>query len=1017
MIKLYLSAVLILLGFLGKAQECEGTFVFNHQSDMDAFLINNPGCTSIIGDVFIEPQNNGGPDDLLSVDGLQNITHIVGNLSIGFQGNDIDFTLSFASFSNLESVSGLIFVGDYASQPHIVSLTGFESLTFCEELFIQDCYGIESLEPFYQLEQTTGIACVWTYSIPKSISLTNLFPNLTDVSGGIAFEGASYPEFTGFDNLMSADAISISGYDSFANESIENFDAFPELLSCFSVYIDMDITEMHGFESLSNITFMSIHVNSQNPYWNFDSLSSAVEIELKNEMSCQSTPTFPALTELNSAYGGIRTLGLFENVVFSSLQSTGYFDVMGNGSGNGPNTIQCPELIVIHGDLLIAHTEVYEVQFLNNVNTLGAFVSLNSNHNLSLCDQEVLCYKIANESSSVFIYDNAPGCYDLSEASSNCNFSTAQGIVFIDLNCDGILNDQDYNYPQTVILQNQNGVAVEIYNPGQVYSLPLTQGSQVITCVAPDGYTTNNTYTYLENDPGSFIDQNYALCPEPNLNNIELVIVPEQSPRPGFSNNYFIRLTNLGINEATAQIDLDFSSAPGMSVQSVSGNGAINGNIVTWTTPSLGAFAMATYYIECVVNATVPLGEIYTITGTANITFPMGNDSYPDNNQSVVTQTVIGSYDPNDISVHRTDIPVEEINTGDPITLDYLIRFQNTGTAEAINVRIENPLSSLLDVSTLQVLSSSHDYEIEIHDNSTLHWKFDDIYLPDSATNALASQGYVLYRIKTQSGLGLTDSIHNHAEIYFDFNEPVITNTAITSFYECPTNTQIIGPLTTCADETIILTCNSEYDQYAWTMDGMSLSESSELQMADITAGTYTIVLSATSQFCEAEVEHILVVHTVPTAPVITQNITTLSASGSGEFHWQLNGEDLATTNSTVEMTESGVYSVFVVENGCPSAQTSGQFIMSSTSEHALKNEFTVYPQPANDEIFITHNTSRSGAYTIEIHDLSGRLLFQSNMNNSTLRIDCSPFETGLYMCSIKNELNKNVSQYKLIVQ
>ncbi|HRN37842.1 MAG TPA: T9SS type A sorting domain-containing protein, partial [Flavobacteriales bacterium] len=54
---------------------------------------------------------------------------------------------------------------------------------------------------------------------------------------------------------------------------------------------------------------------------------------------------------------------------------------------------------------------------------------------------------------------------------------------------------------------------------------------------------------------------------------------------------------------------------------------------------------------------------------------------------------------------------------------------------------------------------------------------FNDINLPDSTTDLLGSQGYVAFRIKPHASLVPGDELANTAAIYFDFNEPVITNT------------------------------------------------------------------------------------------------------------------------------------------------------------------------------------------------------------------------------------------------
>ncbi|HEY0046912.1 MAG TPA: T9SS type A sorting domain-containing protein, partial [Flavobacterium sp.] len=43
------------------------------------------------------------------------------------------------------------------------------------------------------------------------------------------------------------------------------------------------------------------------------------------------------------------------------------------------------------------------------------------------------------------------------------------------------------------------------------------------------------------------------------------------------------------------------------------------------------------------------------------------------------------------------------------------------------------------------------------------------------------SHGYIAYRIKTTNGLDLGDSVAQSADIYFDFNFPIVTNEAITT--------------------------------------------------------------------------------------------------------------------------------------------------------------------------------------------------------------------------------------------
>ncbi|WP_282774819.1 DUF7619 domain-containing protein [Phaeodactylibacter xiamenensis] len=143
----------------------------------------------------------------------------------------------------------------------------------------------------------------------------------------------------------------------------------------------------------------------------------------------------------------------------------------------------------------------------------------------------------------------------------------------------------------------------------------------------------------------------------------------------------------------------------------------------------------------------------------------------------------IGSFDPNDIQVFPKGYgPEGRVEAG--TTLEYLIRFQNTGTDTAFTVELINPLPPQLNISTLNPLGSSHNYELTLMEDGVLNFRFDDILLPDSTTNLQASQGFVRYRIDHQEGLIPGTNFGNRAAIYFDFNDPIYTNTALTTIDE-----------------------------------------------------------------------------------------------------------------------------------------------------------------------------------------------------------------------------------------
>ncbi len=143
---------------------------------------------------------------------------------------------------------------------------------------------------------------------------------------------------------------------------------------------------------------------------------------------------------------------------------------------------------------------------------------------------------------------------------------------------------------------------------------------------------------------------------------------------------------------------------------------------------------------------------------------------------------IIGSYDPNDKQVSPKGWDAAgSVEPG--TTLNYTVRFQNTGSDTAFFVLVADTIDTDLDLSTLQVLGASHDYILEVKEDggqSILEFNFYNIELPDSTTDLLGSQGFVTFSIDPNTTT-LGTEITNEAGIYFDFNPPIITNTVTTT--------------------------------------------------------------------------------------------------------------------------------------------------------------------------------------------------------------------------------------------
>ncbi len=166
-------------------------------------------------------------------------------------------------------------------------------------------------------------------------------------------------------------------------------------------------------------------------------------------------------------------------------------------------------------------------------------------------------------------------------------------------------------------------------------------------------------------------------------------------------------------------------------------------------------------------------------TGFVN-QFSLGDDS-PFEDEDC--RTVVNSFDPNDKTAFPEGTKTQHFipkNTD----LDYLIRFQNSGTDTAFVVVIKDTLSAFLDPATIVPGVSSHPYRFTLTDNGVASFIFEKINLPHEKVDKEGSNGFVKFKIKQRPNNPNGTIINNHAAIFFDFNLPIITNTTTNTIGE-----------------------------------------------------------------------------------------------------------------------------------------------------------------------------------------------------------------------------------------
>ncbi|QHI35954.1 hypothetical protein IMCC3317_13020 [Kordia antarctica] len=316
------------------------------------------------------------------------------------------------------------------------------------------------------------------------------------------------------------------------------------------------------------------------------------------------------------------------------------------------------------------------------------------------------------------------------------------------------------------------------------YELPVNEGNFTTTIssnlpsyFAFNPTSVNSSFTGIGNSDIA----NFCITPNTIVNDLSISIYPSiNEPRPGFDTTYRIVYKNLGTTQLSGNVTFEYDNT---KLQFLNASETVNSqtsNSLTFNYSNLNPFETRVIDLQFNVFAppTTNIGEVLSTTATIN---PVTGDNTEEDNVFTLEQTVIGSYDPNDIQVLEGDqILLEDVDK----YLHYIIRFQNTGTASAINVNVENVLDANLDWTTMQLESLSHDGRVEIRDGNMVNFIFNYINLPDSTSDEPNSHGFIAYKIKPKSTVAIGDIMYNKADIFFDFNPPIITNTVSTEIVE-----------------------------------------------------------------------------------------------------------------------------------------------------------------------------------------------------------------------------------------
>ncbi|WP_298427245.1 T9SS type A sorting domain-containing protein [uncultured Kordia sp.] len=352
-----------------------------------------------------------------------------------------------------------------------------------------------------------------------------------------------------------------------------------------------------------------------------------------------------------------------------------------------------------------------------------------------------------------------------------------QGKVTYDENADNCVTST-YT-PTNIQIKSTAATSGNVYysntNSLGNYGFSFEETGTVITEI-PNGVITSNPINYSNTFTTAQTISNQDFCITSTIvgTDVSVVIIPTTDARPGFDSGYSIVYTNNGGTTATGTIDFTYDTTLVNHLSSSPTENSATANSLSWNYSNLQPFETRVINVFFNINTPPIVNNGDVLSFQASIS-PIA-ETVTINNTFDLQQITIGSYDPNDAIVLQGSLITAAQASED---LHFRIRFQNTGTASAININVNTILDVDLDWTTFTPLYASHAYTTTVN-NGEVNFKFDNINLADSTSDEPNSHGYIVFKAKPNVGFAVGDIVSCKADIYFDYNLPIITNTATT---------------------------------------------------------------------------------------------------------------------------------------------------------------------------------------------------------------------------------------------
>ena len=744
--------------------------------------------TSITGTLKIS--NNNGIENL---EGLSQLTTVEGNIQIYLNGSLKDIE----GLRNITEINGKL---EIVANHDLVDLNGLRNLSLLDgELYI-DQGGVSSILPFLNLVNIDGKL---TLNAMRSLSALDGLANLTTLDGSLILRSNFLTDLDDLNKLETIrGTLEISGSNTLAQiNGLSNLKTLEGSLLIESNRILTNIDGLAGLAALpGNVTLIKNDLlQNIDGLQNCRSLSGSLLIEENSALR-----QIDGLNGLDSLHGKLEVLrNGIENIngLDQIKQISGEFLLTDNEnliSINGIRSLNTIDgsvdigynrelvdidglvsLTKLNGSLIIHRNGILNLNGLRNLERFSGSLRINANPQLTdCCSLQNMLWSSDNVQLNLN-YSNGLGCRNKQEVlASECDLQNISIQVYVDENNNCVRDANEVGLKNLrVRLGHQLTKSTDSAGVVQAYLLP---GDYIISAdLRPDLFSScHNDFSITISKDGKVTDE-LPIHPIAECADLSLGM---STPflRRCFDNEYVIEVNNSGslvvAENVRLIIELDAFFDYRDSDMDIANN---NNGFLEFNLGDIDRGDILRYKLTINLSCEAELGQAHYMTGYLVYDNPCLERQRP--GDAFECRENIGSYDPNDKTIFINGIANQEI-IGATDTIEYLVRFQNTGTDTAFTVRIEDELLPCLDKRSLYPFVASHDYDWWITEDR-LTVLFENINLVDSTANEMGSHGFVKFRVEIDKDeVAPGDLVENSAAIYFDYNNPIITNTSVANY-------------------------------------------------------------------------------------------------------------------------------------------------------------------------------------------------------------------------------------------